>query len=452
MLLLSLRMVAPPLAQSQVVDERWSALKRLSRLDASTAAATLVADQYGFLHALWIESGLAGGSGFVEYARFDGVNWSESVGVARLRYADCHHRFVAAAVDQKGMLHIVWTSGESGPTSYSRVAVAEATNVDSWSWPLRLTINAYKVDLQVDSKGVLHLLYSHFYGERPGVYYARSTDGGDSFSNPTWLDHRIDVPKDYAPFYIYLRLDDRDGLHAVWHYYTPQTVRGRSIHYARSLDGGDSWSLPMTLAASASPEESDNDLLMANPALAVSGQQVDVVWSGAQPNSTFRMHRFSNDAGAHWSAAQHIFGGLHGQANGDGLAVDALGRVHFIGQIRHPQAVYHAYWADAVWSEPTPFYLITRGWEDPIGDRIHAHNVRLGIRAGNQLVATFTSLEEPHAILYALQRTLDDVPAIPSLPLPVSPAIRISRAMWILIAILLVAASSSARQLLRGKV
>src|SRR5207247_1489570 len=105
---------------------------------------------------------------------------------------------------------------------------------------------------------------------------------------------------------------------------------------------------------------------------------------------SYRNYRYSTDAGLTWSVSERIFGELNGQAF-DGLAVDGAGRVHFFGQIRYPQGIYHAIWDHGTWSVPDLVYLILQGDSstEVMGDRIHAHDTVPVVRAGNQLVLTF---------------------------------------------------------------
>ena len=119
-----------------------------------------------------------------------------------------------------------------------------------------------------------------------------------------------------------------------------------------------------------------------------------------------------------WSASRHIFGELHGQAF-EGLAVDATGRVHFIGQIRYPMGIYHAYWDQNHWSTPSLFYLIASEEGKDFGDLIAAHNTVPVVRAGNQLVITLADNPSfPNRRLFAMHRILDDVPALELVPTP----------------------------------
>ena len=194
-----------------------------------------------------------------------------------------------------------------------------------------------------------------------------------------------------------------------------QDARPDWVRYAHSLDGGHTWSTPFLLDQY--DEESDHRLTNASPKMIVQGQNVHVIWAaGSFP---YRYHRFSTDAGLTWSAPVQIFGELHGQAF-DGLAVDRAGRVHFLGQIRYPVGIYHAYWDQTQWSKPSLVYLIAQeDSEEGFGDRVHAHHTLPVIRAGNQLVLTFTDPPaDPNRRLFVTYRTLDDILPLENMPTP----------------------------------
>jgi hypothetical protein len=149
----------------------------------------------------------------------------------------------------------------------------------------------------------------------------------------------------------------------------------------------------------------------------VQGQTVHVIWAaGALP---YRWYRYSTDAGRTWSESVQIFGELHGQAF-DGLAVDRAGRVHFFGQIRYPMGIFHSYWDQTRWSKPSLVYLISEdGSEGSMGNRVHAHFTLPVIRAGNQLVLTFTDgPADPNRRLFVMYRTLDDILPLENMPTP----------------------------------
>jgi hypothetical protein len=155
----------------------------------------------------------------------------------------------------------------------------------------------------------------------------------------------------------------------------------------------------------------------------VRGQTVHVIWAAG--SLSYRNHSFSTDAGRTWSEPVRIFGELHGQAF-DGLSADGAGRVHFIGQVRYPMGIYHAYWDQNRWSTPSLIYLIAEGETEPdFSDRnlIHAHLISPVIRAGNQLIVTFgDGPADEERRLFVMYRTLDDISPLETVPTPVPTA------------------------------
>ena len=401
------------LAQAQE-QGGWSPPHRLSSQEGNASEGFMISDQFGYVHVFWIENDLPDKRSIIQYARFDGKSWSTPVDIYTTGGAPGADTigFVSPAVDQQGLLHLIWVEGNSGPVYYSNAPAYDALSAQQWLSPRRITIPAYRVRLAVDSKNWLHILYSDFYGDEPGVYYIRSEDEGETWTDPTWLDP--DIPVDHASRDMQLALDTAGGLHAAWTYLNLDGETD-ALRYAHSSDGGDNWTFPIEIDE---PDEGNSELRAAKPGLIVQDQTVHIIWAGTE--DTNREHRFSTDAGQTWSAPVRIFGGLHGEAIGDGRAIDAVGRVHFIGQIRWPQGLYHAYWDHNQWSVPSLVYLITQGGEDEIGHRIHAHHVRLAIRSGNQLVTTFTNSpgERVPLVLYAMHHTLNDIPSLSSVSTP----------------------------------
>jgi hypothetical protein len=86
--------------------------------------------------------------------------------------------------------------------------------------------------------------------------------------------------------------------------------------------------------------------------------------------------------------------------------------------------IYHAYWDQTQWSTPSLVYLISEdGSEESMGDRVHAHYTLPVVRAGNQLVLTFTDgPADPNRRLFVTYRTLDDISPLESKPTPVPTA------------------------------
>jgi len=393
----------------------WSEPYQLSSPAGRASEAVLVADQFGFVHSFWIETLFENQREIIQYARFDGATWTEPNDIFM---ADVEIENLAAAVDQHGRLHLVWSEGLTGPVYYTHAPANDALSTKNWTPPIQLNIQAGILSMQIDSKDVIHLLYINR-GTELGVYYVRSEDNGITWSEPLWLDP--DIPLKHTPASLNFALDENDGLHAAWNYYplerdSPNLAMVRYIH---SLDSGITWSMPFVIDQYI--EGIDYDLDFAEPKMITQGQTVHIIWTAG--DLPYRRYRFSTDAGQTWSAPTQIFGELHGQAF-DGLAVDGAGRVHFFGQIRYPMGIYHAYLDQTQWTLPTLIYLIAQEASlEGMGDRIHAHYTYPAVRAGNQLVLTFTDgPADPNRRLFAMVSTMNDISPSILEPTPVPSA------------------------------
>jgi hypothetical protein len=410
--LLSMVWIAP--AQAQVLGGGWSEPYRLSSEAGKASEGYLAADQYAYVHCFWTETLFANQRTVIKYARFDGATWTKpnDIYVTNLGIVN-----VSPFVDQQGIIHIAWAEGLIGPAYYTYAPANNALSAQNWAKPIQINVPARVVHLRADSRGVLHILYIDQTEESAGVYYIRSEDKGITWSEPVWLDP--DILPAHIPDSLNFEVDENDGLHAVWVYGTKEeNATPDWVRYTHSLDGGHTWSSPFLVDHY--DQESNHKLTFAGPIMTVQGQTVHVIWAaGSLPH---RYHRFSTDAGRTWSEAVQIFGELHGQAF-DGLAVDRAGRVHFFGQIRYPMGIYHAYWDQTQWSKPSLVYLISEdGSEEGMGDRVHAHYTLPVVRAGNQLVLTFTDgPADPNRRLFVMYRTLDDILPLENMPTPVLP-------------------------------
>ena len=413
--LLSIFWIAP--AQAQAQGGGWSEPYRLSSEAGKASEAYLVADQYGYVHCLWTETLFENQQTIIKYARFDGTTWTKpnDIYVTSLGIVN-----VSPFVDQQGILHIAWAEGLIGPAYYTYAPANNALSAQNWAKPIQINVPARVVHLRVDSRGVIHMLYID-QTEKAGVYYLRSEDSGITWLEPVWVDP--DILPDHIPDSLTFEIDENDGLHAVWFYGTrEENARPDWVRYAHSLNGGLTWSAPFLIDQH--EEESNHKLTFAGPIMIVQGQTVHVIWAaGTLP---YRYHRLSTDAGRTWSAPVQIFGELHGQAF-DGLAEDRAGRVHFFGQIRYPMGVYHAYWDQTQWSKPSLVYLISEdGSEESMGDRVHVHYALPVIRAGNQLVLTFTDgPADPNRRLFVMYRTMDDILPLENMPTPTPSATQV---------------------------
>jgi hypothetical protein len=400
------------LVGGQVSDMYWSTPYRLSTIEnvyqSGKHAAT--ADPYGFVHTFWVERLPSTNAYIIQYARFNGEGWTSPIDIY---LSNNPIDRLSTTVGWDGTLHLMWTEGGNyrlNPIHHMHAPAHEALSVRRWSKPHNTEIQAHLLHLQVDLTGSLHLVYSQFFGSNAGLYYVRSEDEGLTWSIPSRLDP--DTPPNSGPDSLQFQIDEKEILHLSW-FYLMADVGGDWIRYMNSLDKGESWSSPLTV-------DRDTDrsgrLSMAGPIMAAGGGNVHIVWAGG--NLHYRNHRYSIDRGLSWSSPTRIFGNLNGQA-GDSLVTDETGKVHFAGQIRYPQGIYHALWDKTQWTTPSLIYLISQTSTDIIGDRYHAHNLILTLRGGNQPVLVFYDRadDRPH-VLYAMQKNLYVDTSLSIIPTP----------------------------------
>lgn len=409
-LLLILASVVVDASSAQVRGD-WSPPVRLSSNNGDASEAFLVADDYGFVHVFWTED-RDNDRTVIQYARYNGVTWSTTVDIYTSRPFNTIGN-VSPVIDADGVLHIAWSEGLNGILYYAKAPFRDAMSAQKWSKPRRIGNSADVVRLRIDDQGIYHILYSKSTGSEKGIYYIQSSDQGENWSAPEWLDP--DIPPNQFPAWPQFEIDEAGGLHAVWHYLATDLSDGGWVRYIHSLDGGSTWSQPFTID-SIGEHETNKQLDAANAVMTVLGESVHIIWAGGRFH--YRNYRYSEDAGQTWSEPRRLFGELNGQA-GDGMAVDGAGRIHFFSQIRFPQGIYHAVWEDGQWSQPSLVYLVSYGEGDLIGDRIHAHRTFPAVRAGNQLLLTFTDPPPTDGRrLFATQLTLEDIPPETLRPTP----------------------------------
>ena len=104
--------------------------------------------------------------------------------------------------------------------------------------------NEFYPDLQVDSTGVIHVVYysTKISGQNREIYYTRSFDNGENFDTPVRLTNAVRdsrIPK--------LAVGPDDSLNLAWNDNRTGT-NDYNIYFKRSEDGGDSWTDDLMVA------------------------------------------------------------------------------------------------------------------------------------------------------------------------------------------------------------
>jgi len=115
--------------------------------------------------------------------------------------------------------------------------------------------------LEVAKNGTYHVTWYTNGKNRKGLFYARSEDGGRSFSTPMPIGDAARAPS--RPFV----LAGPDGTQLVWKEFDGETT---TVHLMTSRDAGKTWSQPRAIASTA--DASDHPLLVSD------GRKVFLSW------------------------------------------------------------------------------------------------------------------------------------------------------------------------------
>jgi hypothetical protein len=261
----------------------------------------------------------------------------------------------ALALDNENRLHAFWRGGPKAQIFHSWTFAGDAASPATWTSPAALPMLGRPgswPDVVVDPDShTLQVIYAIPYNEGRGIYTVHSTDGGTSWLTPTVVFDAaaagwdsVDLPR--------LTLDAQTHtLHAVW----LKTsliggARGEAAFYARSADGGLSWSEPLTLTATA-PEQLRIATAGAN--------NIYIVWTQAvsTENSTVPLSEVwgqsTSDGGQRWTEPQRIPGlEVTGSVS---LVADETGGLYLLGMgvsLNGEAVLLYSRWDGQGWSKP----------------------------------------------------------------------------------------------------
>jgi hypothetical protein len=225
----------------------WSPVVKVSLSEGHPDLPAVATDGEGRVHALWAEAapGATSAAGLM-YARRDGEAWT---GPAQVLASPESGSTEPELVAQGDRLHAIWSS-QDGKILYSSAFAEDAYTAGGWSEPRVLSevgSTAGEPDLVADAAGGLHAVFAVPINEGRGIYYTRSADG-QTWTPPVQVFDAAGAGW-IATAQPQLAVDGYGFLHVAWvRTLLPGSQLPDGIYYARSLDVGQSWSEPQDVA------------------------------------------------------------------------------------------------------------------------------------------------------------------------------------------------------------
>jgi hypothetical protein len=359
----------------------------------------MVADVEGNLHVFWVgwcgddsskiprhDAEPTGETLDVCYLRRSRENgWLSVVNILRVSRMTS---VPAAVVDNYGVLHLIWV--DSNCLWYSWSTSEMALRPHSWLQHQRCLVQSGPTSQAIAYDGLNDRLYILYIAPEGQVMVMRSDDGGTVWSRPYFVAEPRGAANatEQAVFGGYPELTiDADGtLHAAWSSFPQSGYPSQGLFYARSTDGGATWSVPFELAGARHTQAR---------LVPYGRSNVAAIWNG-DIGISGRYSRRSADGGITWSEMDVVLpptiGG--GMVGAPALAADQSGILHTL--LATNSWIYYARFDRDRWSGPVQMNA-PKSYRDGsaiIGfdkDKEEARTPDIVITEGNQLHATWVA-------------------------------------------------------------
>ncbi len=340
----------------------WSAPSAIFQSEVWPGLPAIATDAEGRLHLLWSQPSTAKSGTALVYARRESpstaaaeVRWTRPIAVLHSPEGEAIEPALAVGSNR---LHAVWSGGPGGEILYSRAFVQDAHTAEGWAEPRSLPapgdVGSWP-DIAVDVHETMHVVYAVPINEGRGIYHVSSADDGENWSAAHQVFNAAAAGWLVAD-YPRLAVDGQGVIHVVWARRTLQEDGiAQEIYYARSFDGGETWSEPLAMAEGACSWPQ---------IVATAAGQVHLLWNEVTTKQAL-WHRWSSNGGDGWTRAERIpgFDNLSGPVGGK---ADSGGGLHLagVGQDSNGRPVlWYAVWDGQRWEEQQPLSLELTGYE-----------------------------------------------------------------------------------------
>ncbi|MBN2392354.1 MAG: exo-alpha-sialidase [Anaerolineae bacterium] len=225
----------------------WTDLTMMLEDEGISGLPAVATDAEGIVHVLWAAAVTSGKSGStLYYSRWDRTSWSQPVAILD---NDEVMAQAPALIFVEPFLHAVWNAGSTGTVFYGRVYPSDAYSANGWD---RQEISDEAAvggtpSITVDLLGQLHVVYAVPFNEGRGIYYTHSDDNGESWQDIKLFD--ADAAGWLSVDHPSVSVDERGAIHVVWvRASLPGYGVSQGLYYAQSTDRGETWADAILLA------------------------------------------------------------------------------------------------------------------------------------------------------------------------------------------------------------
>jgi hypothetical protein len=398
--------ITPSISFAQQELNQWSPYQRVPGIADDALPPYLVADQNRTVHAFtsqWV--GVDNPQFAVMYTKWSlNEGWASPVDILLSPIKEA--RVMGALLDKTGIMHLIFFGGDQmgGDIYYSRAPAVFADRATAWSTPLivgKEAIDPNTAALVGDIDGNLIIVYSGNL-EGNGVYFVRSSDSGDTWSDPsTVFTTNSDT---LVPYSIQLYLSESGNLHAVWNE-VDQSGHNQAGYYAKLNLKSNQWSSPIEFDKSIG---SDVGMGIAFPEVIQYKNDIFIMYNNGIPPSGVPPSQWyirSVDGGISWSVPVRISQRHVGKNGISSFIIDNENILHVIFINRIPitingvydaiGGVFHTIWSGMNWSEPDAIVAMSASQAQssslmgPQTPQFNPYDARAVISQGNVILATW---------------------------------------------------------------
>jgi parallel beta-helix repeat protein len=289
----------------------------------------------------------------------NGSTWQETFVSIGSNYTGDPQSTPSIGVDSNGNLYVVWQGSISTTSSiwdFPQISFAKSTDGGlTFSSPIIISTNVGNTNnfgpaLSVANNNNLHVVWYYNMSTKSNAYnilYSKSSDNGITWSIPTQLTNTSHHP--HSLFNPTITIDNKDIIHIAWDGYSYLISNHSNIYYRKFTT---SWS-PIELVTN----DTIGFYVNNHPCITVDNKnKPHITWDRLTPSNTIRQIYYTNKTGQSWNIPTKI----STYYNGSFLPSISIGR----------DSIKHIAWYGKTNSSPSKFQIVYSrstggGWSNP---------------------------------------------------------------------------------------